>query len=492
MKFGIKVLICNLILLLVLFGIGGGLLVWHSYRLALESAVGNGLEENQLLRSAMEISALKYVSQGVDNNNDIIQAAVKDMTYGIKGTQSSVYLLDESGDMLFFNAFEQHNNLPGDISLLTFPMEELTGDLDLHKKSYKIHPLNGAYFLFTAGRSDLNDNSYYLISVRDITGVYENMRNQFDFYRFVLLALVAACCGALLLILRILTRSIRQLDQSTEMIMNGDYSIQVDVRSNDEIGALGEKFNRMTQAISRHIYQVEEEGRRREEFVANFTHELKTPMTTIIGYGDMIRSKNLPDDLRFEAANYIVEEGVRLEKMSSKLFDLFIAKNDRVELHSICVPDLFEEINKSVQPLLKKKRVELKTNTENVYILGDKEMLQSIFINFIDNAVKASEFDSAILIDCHSIGGAQVRIEITDQGCGIPQNEVEKIKEAFYMVDKSRARKAGGAGLGLALASKVLELHQVRWEILSEVDIGTSIIMDFKEGKGYGCLAEME
>ena len=179
-------------------------------------------------------------------------------------------------------------------------------------------------------------------------------------------------------------------------------------------------MNRMTQAISRHIYQVEEEGRRREEFVANFTHEIKTPMTTIIGYGDMIRSKNLPDELRFEAANYIVEEGVRLERMSSKLFDLFIAENDHVELRSIGVSELFEEVHKSVLPLLEGKRVELKTNAEDVYILGDKEMLRSVFINFIDNAVKASEYDSAILIDCHSIGGNQVRIEITDQGCGIP------------------------------------------------------------------------
>lgn len=492
MKFGIKILVCNLILLLVLFCVGGGLLVWHSYRLAMDSAVDNGLEENQLLRSAMEISALKYVSQGMDNNDDIIRAAVKDMAYGIKGTQTSVYLLDASGETLFFNLDDGHNNLPEDTSFFSFSMNELTGDLDLHKKSYKIHPLDGMHLLFTAGRSDLNDNSYYLISVRNISGVYDNIQNQFDFYRFVLLALVAACCVALFLILRVLTRSIRQMDQSTEKIMNGDYSIQVDVHSNDEIGALGEKFNRMTQAISRHIYQVEEEGRRREEFVANFTHEIKTPMTTIIGYGDMIRSKNLPDELRFEAANYIVEEGVRLERMSSKLFDLFLAKNEHVELRAICATELFEEVHKSVLPLLEKKRVELKINSENVNILGDKEMLRSVFINFIDNAVKASENDSAIIIDCHSIGGDQVRIEITDQGCGIPQNEVEKIKEAFYMVDKSRARKAGGAGLGLALASKVLALHHARWEILSEIDIGTSIIMDFKEGKGYGRLAEME
>lgn len=131
MKFGIKVLICNLILLLVLFGAGGGLLVWHSYRLALQSAVDNGLEENQLLRSAMELSALKYVSQGVDNNDDIIQAAVKDMTYGIQGTQTSVYLLNASGEKLFFNGFEEHADLPEDTSLLSFSMDELTNGLDL-------------------------------------------------------------------------------------------------------------------------------------------------------------------------------------------------------------------------------------------------------------------------------------------------------------------------------------------------------------------------
>lgn len=255
---------------------------------------------------------------------------------------------------------------------------------------------------------------------------------------------MAACSVLLFIILRYLTRTIRALDASAEQIMNGDYSIQVNVHSNDEIGALSDKFNRMVRAISDHIHEVEDEGRRREEFVTNFTHELKTPMTTIIGYADMIRSKNLPDDLRFEAANYIVEEGMRLENMSARLFDLFIAENDDFQMSP--VPELLDEVHKSVQPLLEKKRLELHVDCEPAYVMGDKEMLRSVFINLIDNAVKASEFDSIITVTGHNIGGGQVRMEIMDQGCGISDGEV---------------------------------------------DIGTSIIMDFKEGKAHGPMAEL-
>lgn len=482
MKFGAKILICNLIVMLILFGIGGGLLVWHSYELAVEREVDSGLEENQLLRSAMEISALKYVSLGVEDDSDIIKAAAKDMTYGIKGTRASVYLLDWDGELLYGNS---------DAAKAPVSLKALTDNLEIGKKNYEIGKLNGRYHLYTAGRTDLNGHVYYLISVRDIHGVYENIQRQFNYYRLVLIALVAACSVLLFIILRYLTRSIRALDASTEQIMSGDYAIQVNVHAHDEIGALSDKFNRMARAIADHIHEVEEEGRRREEFVANFTHELKTPMTTIIGYADMIRSKNLSDDLRFEAANYIVEEGIRLENMSARLFDLFIAENDDIQMSPVPVPELLDEVHKSVEPLLEKKRLELHVDCEPAYVMGDKEMLRSVFINLIDNAIKASESDSIITVTGHNIGGGQVRMEITDQGCGIPDGEVDKIKEAFYMVDKSRARKAGGAGLGLAFAGKVLELHQVHWEILSEVDIGTSIIMDFKEGKAHGPMAEI-
>ena len=180
------------------------------------------------------------------------------------------------------------------------------------------------------------------------------------------------------------------------------------------------------------------------------------------------------------AADYIFSEGKRLESMSMKLFDLILLGKTGIEKKRIYVPDLLEAIGSSAAPIMAERNVTLRVRDCDAWIMGDKDLLRTVFINMLDNASKASRGKGVVVLRARHKSSV-VLIEVEDHGCGIPKEDLEKITEAFYMVDKSRSRKSGGAGLGLSLAAKIIELHGGKLKIQSEVDIGTCMQVFFRE-----------
>ena len=128
--------------------------------------------------------------------------------------------------------------------------------------------------------------------------------------------------------------------------------------------------------------------------------------------------------------------------------------------------------------MLENKDITLEISMENAVIKGDKELLKTVFINVIDNAKKASDNGSVINSIGQIINGEYI-VEIIDTGIGFPDEEVNKVFEAFYMVDKSRSRREGGAGLGLSLAMEIVKLHEGNIHISSEVGKGTRVMLTF-------------
>lgn len=239
------------------------------------------------------------------------------------------------------------------------------------------------------------------------------------------------------------------------------------IYSDDEIGQLSKKFDIMAEAIDNRVLELTNIARQREDFVANFTHEVKTPLTSIIGYADMLRSKDMDKENMLIATNYIFDEGKRLENMSSKLFDILLLGREAVNKKSIYAKDLIDDIEMSVVPMLKIYDIALETNIDNQILLIDKDLIKTVFINIIDNARKASHNNSIIFINGYKKENKYI-YEIIDEGIGFPKEEISKVTEAFYMVDKSRSRSEGGAGLGLSLALTIIDLHSGSLDIKSE------------------------
>ena len=133
------------------------------------------------------------------------------------------------------------------------------------------------------------------------------------------------------------------------------------------------------------------------------------------------------------------------------------------------------------EKLLSEKEIQLVIQIGKGEIYGDRDLLLSLFSNLVDNARKACREEGTILFAGQETDG-EYCIQIIDDGCGMPEEEIHKITEPFYMIDKSRARKEGGAGIGMALCQKILEMHHARWQIESRQGEGTRVSIWFPGG----------
>ena len=178
---------------------------------------------------------------------------------------------------------------------------------------------------------------------------------------------------------------------------------------------------------------------------------------------------------REEALIYINSECKRLEKLSSKMVKLLSVDNEsEVKLSEVKAKDLFDITGKAVGAKLKESDISLVIEESGETYMADFDLMVEVLINLVDNAIKASDKGGRIILRASTN-----KIEVEDFGKGIPADEIEKILEPFYMVDKSRSRKSGGAGLGLALVATILKKHSCTLDIESEVNKGTKMILQF-------------
>lgn len=294
--------------------------------------------------------------------------------------------------------------------------------------------------------------------------------------------------GALLLALSyVLTKPVRVLSSATREFALGNYEKRAAIRGRDEIGALAEDFNHMADALQGHMHQLEEQARQREDFVASFAHELKTPLTSIIGYADMLRSQDMEEERRFHSANYIFTEGRRLERLSFKLLELMVLNRQEFERYSVQAEDIFLHLEDAAgAAIYEKYGVTLSLSFAQACILAEPDLLDTMLINLVENAAKASESGQSVRLT-GALEQDGYRVTVRDNGRGIPREELSRITEAFYTVEKSRARRQNGAGLGLALCATIAKLHGTAMIFTSESGRGTevSFLLPYGEEDAY-------
>lgn len=205
-----------------------------------------------------------------------------------------------------------------------------------------------------------------------------------------------------------------------------------------------------------------------------FAHELKTPMTSIIGFADLLRQDSLDESTRMMAAEYIFSEGHRLERLSFKLLELLLLQKDGINLKTIWLGSFVAEVERALSPVLDKKNIRLLCKAEQTKVAFEPDLTKSLLYNLVDNAAKAMDHGGTITVQAASIpGGCQ--FTVTDEGRGMEKAELSKITEAFYRVDKARSRSQGGAGLGLSLCRQIVELHNGHIGFESQPGQGTTV-----------------
>lgn len=314
-----------------------------------------------------------------------------------------------------------------------------------------------------------------LATAYDLTDLYRG--RDAALRRFLLLeaAVLAAGAAVTAVFARRMTRPLRTLTTASAEIADGDYARRTGLHTGDEIETLSSSFDKMADAVQEKITALQADVRQREDFMGAFAHELKTPMTSIIGYADMLRTIQASSAEQYEAAGAIYHEGRRLEALSGKLLALLGLGEETITLQPTALAALWPRLQAACPG------VPLQLPACDAAVQADADLLLDLLCNLVGNAVKASEPGQPVEVRAAD-NGDTVTLTVADHGCGIPQSEISRVTEPFYMVDKSRARKQGGSGLGLALCKRIAEAHGSNLHIESTPGEGTRVSVILRKG----------
>lgn len=218
-----------------------------------------------------------------------------------------------------------------------------------------------------------------------------------------------------------------------------------------------------------HYERLQELNARQSRFVADLTHELKTPLTSLIGYADLLRGGTLDAERRRTAAEALYHESARLESLSQQLLALNGLQADGVVLRPVRVAAAFADAVRSLPDVV----LDCDAPAEAV-VLADRVLLADLVRNLALNAWHAGPQDGAVHLRCTDAGECW-RLTVQDTGCGIPAEALPHLTEPFYRVDKARARANGGSGVGLALCAQIAEAFGTQMTFASRVGEGTTV-----------------
>lgn len=339
--------------------------------------------------------------------------------------------------------------------------------------SSRLIEVNGKSYMLLASRLLVNYRDAVLVSAYDVSPVFASRDAQLKSLSLFTGATLLVAIALVALLSKILTRPLAKLQKASERIAGGDYDERTAIATDDEFGALSASFDSMASAVEQNVGELRESVREREDFVGAFTHEIKTPMTSMLGYAAILRKGESEIEQQRAAADYIWRETKRLEGLSQKLMILMGLKKEELALEPVSIKALFSTLQKTLPKATHSVNITFK-NPGNARVLADRVLLDDLVRNLIINAQRACADGGNVEVCCEA-GDGEALMYVKDDGCGIPADELAKITEPFYMVDKSRARAENGSGMGLALGARIAELHGAMLEFQSEVGRGTMV-----------------
>lgn len=475
MKFAHKLFFSITALLTVIFMVFGSWMLSSYFNRMLDRETEQGKRENQLFQTIYDMVYASMEKYGAELAGIRAETGATERMTSQSGTECLILTAD--------GQFTLTGSLKNAEDEIRGTVEEMIGDMKAEENQiYGIRRIGTEYYLLSivADRPVDTADIVYLGILKNLSSIYEERSKMLRQYMAALAVLLVIGGLAAFLLSRYLTRPIEQLNDTVGKIAGGDFEKRAVYRGADEIGELSYSFNHMADRLVRQMEQKELEAKQQEDFTAAFAHELKTPLTSIIGYADMLNSYEMTEQERGEAAYYIFTQGKRLESLSHKLLELVAMDRQEMEVKKIVTRDLEENIRETMRIPFERKRIRGKISLEKGVIYGDRDLLLSLLYNLLDNAVKAVDEDGFILMKGRKLPKGY-EIKVVDNGRGIPQDEIARITEAFYMVDKSRSRKEGGAGIGMALCQKIITLHRGEIKIDSKLGEGTVMRLYFPE-----------
>ena len=340
---------------------------------------------------------------------------------------------------------------------------------------YELNKIDNNSYIYVSSYITINNQKYKIDYAENIT---ESINDQQTFAKtaFFLLIIISLILSiALYFSIHRTLKPLRELGKQVRTISQGDYSYRVKISRYDEVGKLAEDFNHMADAVEKQTMALKEAAELRELYAANLAHEIKTPITSIIGYTDIAMMTQPNPDKLYEMLTYINKEGKRLDELSYKLLQWSnINNNHHANIKQIKTDKMLNHIKMMTQDALNRKNQSLIIHNNLECIKADESLLITLIKNLIINAVNASDINNEIELSLNSDDQDYIII-VKDHGIGIDKAELSRIKEPFYMIDKNRSRANQGAGLGLALCDAIVKAHNGSLIIDSQKGIGTIV-----------------
>ncbi len=302
--------------------------------------------------------------------------------------------------------------------------------------------------------------------------------------RYMLMSL--GCSGVLAILLFIvlhrLMRPIEELSKAVAKVKQEGYDTpsRVKVKGHDDIARLGQNFNDMSDIIADNIKKIRLENEKKQQFVDNFAHELKSPLTSIYGFAEYVAMARVPDEEKEECMRFIMDESNRMLEMAYNLMDLSEIRNKEVNKDYFEADEFGVKLEGILKDRLSKKNVTLNLDIKASKIYGNKGLIESLVSNIIANGINASKENGKIDVTICKEDN-ETKFVIRDYGCGMSEEELQHIFEPFYRADKARSRKNGSTGLGLSVCKQIVEAHEGSIVYESERGEGTKVTIRIPE-----------
>ncbi len=391
-----------------------------------------------------------YISNAInamDNNDDII----KYLNILENGSDSQIALLDSNNKILFDNVIKDQE------------LNEYIDINELRKSIGKGKGYDGRLFI---NISEQTDYSAVVLDDGNVVIIAYTSDSAFMLFFDILPYVVIVLAMVMIIILS-------WVNSITNKIVGPINSMDLkEPNTNFE-------YEELTPLLNRIRNQNEEQQKNeqmRREFSANVSHELKTPLTSISGYAELIQNDMVKEEDVKGFAGKIYKEAVKLMEMVESIIK--VSKLDEkkmiIEKDDVYLVDLVEDVKNTMMPLANKQKIIFNTACEDIHVDAVKIMMSELLVNLCANAIKYNRPNGKVDLKIYKRDN-NVIIEVVDTGIGISQEDQERIFERFYRADKSHSRQTGGSGLGLAIVKHVVEFHGGTIDIDSEVDRGTKV-----------------
>ncbi|MFT5263214.1 MAG: signal transduction histidine kinase [Polaribacter sp.] len=440
-------------------------------------------EVSQVLHAKIADYAVKHTTPAI-KNGVVDTAVVQEIMHSMMVINPSVevYLLDKVGNIMMYVAPDKTIKLEK-VDLL--PIKKfiesdgpicVTGDDPRHPGERKVfsaapiienEQLTGYMYIILMG-----EYRAAVTSMLDGNYLFKMGANMF------FLTLVGALLIGLLAIW-LLTRNLRELMDTVRRFKEGDYKARVAVSGTGELADLSHDFNDMADTIVANIDELKSVENLRRELIANISHDLRTPLAIMKGYVEtlLLKDDNINADQRKQYLETTLSSGDRLSKLIAQLFEYskLEAKQIQLKKEPFFITEIAQDIYQKYQLLAKERGITMHLNAspEIPMVFADIGLVERVIQNLMDNALKFTPEGGKVNITLNAVG-KKVEVRIADTGPGIPEGEQSAIFERYGQAEQSDDIKKSGAGLGLAIAKKILELHHATINVQSRLNEGTA------------------